>query len=355
MKVNFNEAKRLLKELSHLKIPILLVGPSGVGKTTLVHELAQEMAFECLDIRLSRELPEHLGGIPIPDEKSKTFKKCLYERLKRVFETRTFLFFDEFNRSHIWQRNSVMSLFYERRLDEYNLHDDSLLVLAINYGENYQVEDIDFAILARCAVINIEPDVSSFIEFINEKYPDVSHFVLPKIEEIFEKVHKENVEILPARTTRNLEFALMVLRHSYQNRLPYDFTKKLLLTVVPPDIAEMIMLNINYELILKILSGDWKKDKTVQKITDEEIIPIISYLRFKKYKNEIEMTNVLEFLYNYYDKKQLKDSLVVFIKLMNSIPDNKNLFLSLYRKLPDTNPVKKFIDEVIFEVAKEET
>jgi len=247
-----------------------------------------------------------------------------------------------------------MSLFYERRLDEYVLHEDSILILAINHGEGYQVEDLDIAILARCAVINIEPDVVSFVQFVNEKYDDVSYYILPKIEEIFERIYKDDIEILPARTTRNLEFALMILRHCKKKQHSYEFTKKLLLTVVPPDIAELIMLNVNYEVIQKILTGEWKNDENIRKITDEEIVPIISYLRFRKYRNETEMLNTLEFLYEYYERKNLKDSLIVFVKIMNSVIDNKKLFLSVYRMLSDSHPIKKFINDVILEISKEE-
>jgi len=58
-------------DLRRVPMGILLCGPSGTGKTLLVHALAKSSGFNCVKIDMSRILGQYVG------ESEKNFKKCL--------------------------------------------------------------------------------------------------------------------------------------------------------------------------------------------------------------------------------------------------------------------------------------
>jgi len=58
-------------DLRRVPMGILLCGPSGTGKTMLVHALAKASGFNCVKIDMSRILGQYVG------ESEKNFKKCL--------------------------------------------------------------------------------------------------------------------------------------------------------------------------------------------------------------------------------------------------------------------------------------
>ena len=346
MKVTLAEAKELLPHFIKLGIPVILNGPTGVGKTSIVSEVSEAMGYEFLDIRLARELPEQIGGIPVIDEKVKAFRRYLQVSYKVMFEKPTIVFFDEYNRSHVWQRNSVMSLFYERRIDDNYLHPNSAVILAVNLGEGYQTDEIDLAVLARAAVLNVRYDLFAHVSFVNERYQDIAPLVLPKMEDIFERIPSQAVELQPARSTRNLEFAYKILRYGMQNNLDRDVIKKLLLCVLPSDIVGLIEFNLDMEVVKKILTGNWR-DEEFLRSNEKQFPAILNYLRLRKYESKNELLNVLEFVYEYYTKQNYRDSILPFIKVLNMVQGNKKLFVQIYSELPADHPVKAMIRETI--------
>ncbi len=348
---SIKEAKELLKHLFKIRLPVLLNGPTGVGKTSILSEISKEEGYNLIDIRLARELPEGIGGVPFLDEKEQVFTKFLHKRLKSSIDKKSIVFFDEFNRSHIWQRNAVMSLFYERRLEDFELHPESVVVLAVNLGKNYQVDEIDEAVLARCAILNIDYDKESFIDFSVNNYNNSFTYLAEKIDEIFQKIPTSQFKTLePARSTRNLEFVYQILDYCDAHNIDEKTKKKLLSTVVPRDILSLINLQVNFELIKKIISGEWRKDKKIFEKAEADIFGIMNVLRYRKYNTVDEVKNVVEFCYQFYNSKQLKDQFVIFITLLNKI--NTQLLASYLASLPSDSEIMKLILDSISDSIK---
>jgi hypothetical protein len=62
---------QLSSYLSHLvtaKLPIstMIWGPPGIGKSSIVAQVAQESAMQFIDLRLSQLAPTDLRGLPVP-------------------------------------------------------------------------------------------------------------------------------------------------------------------------------------------------------------------------------------------------------------------------------------------------
>ena len=62
--MNPQSAKRAISHLSKRKVPIFLWGPPGIGKSSIIAQIAKEAGIACIDLRLSLLDPTDLRGIP---------------------------------------------------------------------------------------------------------------------------------------------------------------------------------------------------------------------------------------------------------------------------------------------------
>jgi len=62
--------KRSLQHLSERKVPVFLWGPPGIGKSSIVAQIAKEKDIGFIDLRLSLLDPTDLRGIPFFDAKN---------------------------------------------------------------------------------------------------------------------------------------------------------------------------------------------------------------------------------------------------------------------------------------------
>jgi len=58
------KAKRSIEHLSQRKLPVFLWGPPGIGKSSIVAQIAKEQEIGFIDLRLSLLDPTDLRGIP---------------------------------------------------------------------------------------------------------------------------------------------------------------------------------------------------------------------------------------------------------------------------------------------------
>ena len=111
--------------------PVLLIGPPGIGKSSLVFEMAKEITIELglpyyededefispinvIDLRLSQILPEDLKGLPKFSKEEDIVKWVLPEFLPR--KGMGILFLDELNLAPPAVQKAAYSLILERRL-----------------------------------------------------------------------------------------------------------------------------------------------------------------------------------------------------------------------------------------------
>lgn len=103
-----NQYKKLLKDGGH-RMNIFAYGKSGIGKSAIVEEYAEENGLQVIVFSLATEMPEAMGGIPhaklTEDDKKEAveyFTRLLDERLAPIFKTKGkgyILFFDEMNQA----------------------------------------------------------------------------------------------------------------------------------------------------------------------------------------------------------------------------------------------------------------
>lgn len=115
-----SQYKKLLKDAGNKK-NIFVYGKSGIGKSSIVEEYAEENGLKVIVFSLATEMPEAMGGIPhatTKEEKEKAveyFTRLLDERLAPIFKDKGkgyILFFDEMNQALPEVMNACYSICY---------------------------------------------------------------------------------------------------------------------------------------------------------------------------------------------------------------------------------------------------
>lgn len=127
-----NAAKRSLQHLTERKIPIFLWGPPGIGKSSIVAQIAKERNIGFIDLRLSLLDPTDLRGIPFfkSDTEEAIWAKATF--LPDGSQKEGILFLDELNTAAPMVQASAYQLILDRKIGEYTLPEGWAIVAAGN-------------------------------------------------------------------------------------------------------------------------------------------------------------------------------------------------------------------------------
>lgn len=119
-----------MRSLIDSKIPTFLWGAPGIGKSSIIKQLAREKEVECIDLRLSLMDPTDLKGIPFYERDSHSALWAPPSFLPR--EGEGILFLDELNSAAPAVQASAYQLILDRRIGEYELPEGWAIVAAGN-------------------------------------------------------------------------------------------------------------------------------------------------------------------------------------------------------------------------------
>jgi MoxR-like ATPase len=188
MSVDFKTFVSLAPAVSAAKLPVLLRGRHGVGKSQVVYQLAAEMGLPVIERRASQMTEGDLVGLPSIDGNRTTFNPP--DWFKESCEQAVVLFLDEVDRATLEVRQGIFELTDSRKLNGHHLHPDTVVFAAINggeHGEQYQVNEMDPAELDRWSVWDLEPTVEDWLtwgkenvdsliwDFINQNRAHLEH------------------------------------------------------------------------------------------------------------------------------------------------------------------------------------
>lgn len=214
-----NTMKFLYDNPSTAHIPVMIVGESGIGKSEIVHQIAEENKWECVEIRLAGLLAEDMRGIPQvetwSDIRSKKELTNVYQgekprivfrlisSLKRVFDSEGpgILFFDEVNRAQPDVLQAIFQLLGQRKIDDNHLADGWHVAAAINPSENgnYIVNQLDPAFKRRTMIIHAKADYHGFIKYAEKtEYNKSTIKFLLENSEYFNKKVNDDITLCPA-------------------------------------------------------------------------------------------------------------------------------------------------------------
>jgi len=130
--MNPSNAKRSLTYLCKRKVPVFLWGPPGIGKSSIVAQVAKDDGINFIDLRLSLLDPTDLRGIPFFDTKKETAVWAPPSFLPDGSQPRGILFLDELNTAAPMVQASAYQLILDRKIGEYSLPDGWAIVAAGN-------------------------------------------------------------------------------------------------------------------------------------------------------------------------------------------------------------------------------
>jgi len=154
-------------------IATLLRGPTGIGKSHISKGISDELGLPFVDVRGSTMDEAKVGGIP-DFETSKergvsTF--CLPSWYVRACKEPVVLMLDELNRSMPQVQQAFFQIVLDRELGNdvdgvpMRLHPETRIIAAVNVGSEYDVNDMDPALLRRFWVADLEPTVADWTDW----------------------------------------------------------------------------------------------------------------------------------------------------------------------------------------------
>jgi AAA domain (dynein-related subfamily) len=166
--MNPEDLKTYLDRLitNNLKISAMIWGPPGIGKSSIVAQLATIHQLEFIDIRLSQLAPTDLRGLPVATEGvSKWFPPEFLPQ-----QGRGILFLDEINMAPPAMQGIAQQLILDRRVGSYVVPDGWFVWAAGNRKEDRAgVFEMPAPLANRFLHLQVEPDFESFKAYALEQ------------------------------------------------------------------------------------------------------------------------------------------------------------------------------------------
>lgn len=201
MAMNLNDAKEIVRGWIDNKIPGMLWGAPGVGKSSIVAEICMEYnsnkslfpnGFGLIDLRLPQMDPTDLRGIPVPDKETRLCKWFWPEFLPdpdgKRHPKNGVLFLDEIEKAPPSVKSASLQLILDRRLGEYILPDGWSILAAGNREEDGTFsQPIGAALSNRMCHIEIGVDPIVWIQWAknNGVIQDVIAYIEYKKEHLY--------------------------------------------------------------------------------------------------------------------------------------------------------------------------
>lgn len=160
-----SEATKTLATIIERKImtSVMIWGPPGIGKSSIVHSIAKRNDMSTVDLRLCQLAPTDLRGLPFVDN-------CGTSRFAPPsflpVEGNGILFLDEINLASQAIQNVAMQLVLDRRVGDYALPDGWFVIAAGNRVEDRAaVSQMPAPLTNRFLHLTLRPDLNSWKEY----------------------------------------------------------------------------------------------------------------------------------------------------------------------------------------------
>ena len=148
-------------------ISILAKGPTGIGKSHIFHSLGKKLGLEIIDRRLSQMTEGDIIGLPELVDGVTRFAPV--DWFIRACKQPVVLFFDELNRATLEVQQCAFQIVLDRELNGHKLHPGTRVYAAINEGSEYQVLDMDPALLRRFWTVSLEPTTDDWLAWAAQR------------------------------------------------------------------------------------------------------------------------------------------------------------------------------------------
>jgi ATPase family associated with various cellular activities (AAA) len=215
--MNPSELKAYLNNLiaKKLQISTMIWGPPGIGKSSIVSQIARENEIDFVDVRLSQLAPTDLRGLPVAEDGiSKWFPPEFLPRSGKGI-----LFLDELNMAPPAMQGVAQQLILDRCVGSYTVPEGWYVWAAGNRKEDRAaVFDMPAPLANRFLHLEVQSDFDSFKAYALEKHlheqiiaflsfrstllhkidPQQPAFPTPRSWEMASALHYAGLDIAPA-------------------------------------------------------------------------------------------------------------------------------------------------------------
>lgn len=141
-----------------------VLSPPGIGKSDVIRQYAATTERKFIDTRLSYAAPTDIKGFPIVDREANVMKFATPAEYPT--EPGNVWLLDEFSCAGKAVQNAALQLVLDRRVGDYTVPDNTLLVLAGNGASHrVHVERLSSAVANRIMFIHLVPDLDDWTEW----------------------------------------------------------------------------------------------------------------------------------------------------------------------------------------------
>ena len=252
---------------------VMLAGAHGIGKSRILTDYYESMGLRVVTLFLG-QMSDPGDLIGLPSKNSKTGKTEFLPPYWFPTDGKPIvLFLDELNRARPEILQSVMDLTLNRKLAGKALPARSRIISAVNAGQEYQLTDLDPALVSRFNIYTFRPSVSEWLLWAEKAgvAPEVVAFIEENPQYLDGRLREDadNLEKTPDR--RAWERVSDILKSSSKINTAL---KKAIAGIIGPEVANKLFENIKSNRKVNgkdVLSDFLKYKKVLEKYTLPEL------------------------------------------------------------------------------------
>lgn len=281
--MNFTETYEAMELLIEAGSVPLIIGESGIGKSTLVSKYAMNKGLKLINIDANLLKEGEIGGLPMVKDGRTWYathiKLSEIEKSMEMGAKGCLLFIDELNRCDHAVAQELMNLVLNREINGFILPDKVYVTCAMNppsgmdefRDSDYRVVDLDPAQRNRFVWLKMDSDPKEWIKWgLNEG--NIHHTVIEFISTFDEHLHHTSREEMIDATPRSWERISDALKVFEKN--PDRFSEGTLYSIVKGNVGTAIgsdFMNFLKENRNPLLKADeiFRMDSINQFVKDE--------------------------------------------------------------------------------------
>ena len=240
--MNFTEAINTIELIIMTDDVPLIIGESGIGKSSMVKRIAKENNLELVNIDANLLKEGEIGGLPYI--KGGITKYATHQKLAEVSEKMinnengVILFIDELNRCEHAVQQELMNLILNREINGYTLDEKTKVIAAMNPSNkydnfeesDYQVIDMDAAQEDRFVWVKLDSDEKEWLKWAMKEEANIEEEVIEFISQFPGYLHKTNSNESIKPTPRSWERVSKVYKaykksNKYNKEILYNAVK----------------------------------------------------------------------------------------------------------------------------------
>lgn len=152
----------------HEKKSVMIWGPPGIGKSSVVAQVGEDKELPIVDLRLSQLAPTDLRGLPMPDKEQGVARWLPPSFLPT--SGKGILFLDEFNMAPPVMMGIAQQLILDRKVGDYTVPDGWFIWAAGNRkSDKATVFELSAPLANRFLHLSTGPDFQTFLGYMLRK------------------------------------------------------------------------------------------------------------------------------------------------------------------------------------------